>query len=109
MDTTTTRFNDGTYTVQPHGNALLARHAAAFVNGLIPLARTGLRLEIDLSRVTQMDSAGVGALVTCRHALQREGCEMVLTQVERRLSDELRSCGLQQLLTRHVDDVYMAF
>ena len=98
MNITTLRSSTDTLTVQPRCSALVARNAAAFAEGLMPMRRLGLRLEIDLSEVRQLDGAGMGALLTCGHAMQREGCQMVLTQVDAALQAALQACGLDQLI-----------
>jgi anti-anti-sigma factor len=109
MEMTTLQMSDDTHTVQPRCGALVARNAADFAVALMPMRRRGLRLEIDLSLLRHVDSAGVGALLTCSHALQREGCEMVLTRVEPNLQDELQACGLERLLARSGEPARMAF
>jgi anti-anti-sigma factor len=100
MDIITLRFSDNNCTVQPLYSALVARNAANFAVSLMRMSRFGLRLEVDLSRLRHMDGAGMGALVTCSHAMQRGGCQMVLTHVAQHLKDELRACGLNKLLGR---------
>lgn len=98
MDIKTLSFSNDTLTVQPVVAALVARNAASFAGALEPLLRAGLRLEINLSSVGWIDGAGVGALLSCRHAMQRLGCTLVLTQVQPHLERELKACGLQALL-----------
>lgn len=109
MEMTTLQMSDGTRTVQPHCGALGVRNAAEFAVALMHMRRRGLRLEIDLSLLSHVDSAGVGALLTCSHALEREGCEMVLTQVNQHLKDELQACGLEWLLARSGEPAHMHF
>ena len=109
MDITTLRFSDNSCTVQPHCGALVARNAADFAVSLMPMRRRGLRLEIDLSLLRHVDSAGIGALLTCSRAFRSEGCEMVLTRVEQHLQDELQACGLERLLARSGEPARMAF
>ena len=98
MNITTLRTSTGTRTVQPHCSALVARNAADFAECLMSMCCLGQRLEIDLSDVRQMDGAGMGALLTCGHALQREGCQMVLTQVDAQLQVAMQACGLDKLI-----------
>jgi anti-anti-sigma factor len=100
MDIKTLSFSSDTLTVQPDCGALVARNAATFAVAVLPLLRRGMCLEVDLSSVNYIDGAGVGALVTCRHAMQREGCTLVLTQVQTHIRQELEACGLQALLVR---------
>jgi anti-anti-sigma factor len=98
MDIKTLSFSHDTLTVQPMCGALVARNAATFAVSMLPLLRPGLCLEIDLSSVGHIDGAGVGALVTCQHALQRQGCTLLLTQVKAHIKEELTACGLQALI-----------
>lgn len=98
MDIKTLSFSNDTLTVQPLVAALVARNAADFAGSLQPLQRSGLRLQINFSSVDRVDGAGVGALLSCRHAMQRQGCTLVLTQVQPHLELELQACGLQALL-----------
>jgi anti-anti-sigma factor len=98
MDIKTLSFSNDTLTVQPVCGALVARNAAAFAVAILPLLRSGLRLEINLSSVQYLDGAGLGALLSCRHAMQRLGCALVLTQVRPHVETELQACGLQSLL-----------
>jgi anti-anti-sigma factor len=104
MHITTLQSRSDVHTVQPHCRALVSRNAAAFAEGLLPMNRQGLRLEIDLSEVRQMDGAGMGALLTCGQAIQREGGQLVLTHVAAPLKAELRACGLDSLLAWSVTD-----
>ncbi len=98
MDIKTLSFSPDTLTVQPDCGALLARNAATFVVSVLPLLRPGLNLEINLSSLAHIDGAGVGALLTCRHAMQRQGCTLWLTHVAPHMAEELAACGLQDLL-----------
>lgn len=98
MDIVTLSFSHDTLTVQPVCRALVARNAASFAGAIVPLLRSGLRLEINLSSVQYLDGAGLGALLSCRHDMQRLGCVLVLTQVQPLLQAELKACGLQSLL-----------
>ena len=98
MDIKTLSFSDQALTVQPLCGALVARNAAAFASTMLPLMRPGMQLEINLSSVRHMDGAGLGAVLTCRHAMRRLGCSVVLTQVQAHLVQELNACGLQSLL-----------
>ena len=100
MDIKTLSFSPDTLTVQPDCGALVARNAATFAVAVLPLLRRDMCLEVDLSSVNYIDGAAVGALVTCRHAMQREGCTLVLTQVQAHIREELEACGLQALLAR---------
>jgi len=103
MNIKTLSFSNDTLTVQPVCGALVARNAATFAMAVLPLFRSGLRLEINLCSVQHMDGAGVGAMLTCRHAMQRLGCTLVLTQVQEHLKQELAACGLQALLAQPQD------
>ena len=78
MDIKTLSFSPDTLTVQPDCGALVARNAATFAVAVLRLLRQGMHLEVDLSSVRHIDGAGVGALLTCRHAMQREGCTLLL-------------------------------
>ena len=98
MDIKTLSFSHDTLTVQPDCGALVARNATTFAVAMLPLLRAGMRLEINLSAVQHIDGAGLGALLTCRHAMQREGCTLVLTQVQPGIEEALVSCGLQALI-----------
>jgi len=98
MDIKTLSFSNDTLTVQPLCSELVVRNAATFAVAIQPLLRSGLRLEINLSSVQYVDGAGLGALLSCRHAVQRLGCALVLTQVQPHLETELKACGLQSLL-----------
>lgn len=98
MDIKTLSFSTDTLTVQPVCSALVARNAATFAVAILPLLRSGLRLEINLSSVDHVDGAGLGALLSCRHAMQRLNCALVLTRVQPHLEMELEACGLQALL-----------
>lgn len=100
MDIKTLSFSPDTLTVQPDCGALVARNAATFAVAVLPLLRQGMHLEVDLSSVRHIDGAGVGALLTCRHAMQREGCTLLLTQVRAHIRQELEACGLKGLLAR---------
>ena len=100
MDIKTLSFSSDTLTVQPDCGALVARNAATFAVAVLPLLRRGMCLEVDLSSVRHIDGAGVGALVTCQYAMQREGCTLVLIQVQAHIRQELQACGLQALLAR---------
>jgi anti-anti-sigma factor len=98
MDITTLQFRDATCTVQPSCSGLVAGNAADFTDSLMPLSRQGMRLEVDLSGVRRVDSAGMGALLTCGQTLKRQGCQMVLTRVEDPVKAELHACGLDGFL-----------
>jgi anti-anti-sigma factor len=106
MDIKTLSFSNDTLTVQPLVAALVARNAAHFAGALQPLLRSGLRLEVNLSRVDRFDGAGVGALLSCQRAMQRQGCTLVLTQVQPHLERELQACGLQALLATPSDSPF---
>lgn len=103
MNIKTLSFSNETLTVQPVCGALVARNAATFAVAMLQLLRPGLRLEINLSSVRHIDGAGVGAMLTCRHAMRRLGCALVLTQVPVPLEQELTACGLQALMVPSVD------
>lgn len=98
MDIKTLSFSSDTLVVKPLCTALVARNAADFAVSVLPLFQAGRRLEIDLSSVSHMDGSGVGALISCRHAMQRLGCALTLTQVQMHLAEDLEACGLQALL-----------
>lgn len=98
MDIKTLSFSHDSLTVQPDCGALVARNAATFAVAMLPLLRAGMRLEINLSSVQHIDGAGLGALLTCRHAMQREGCTLVLTQLQPGIEEALVACGLQALI-----------
>jgi anti-anti-sigma factor len=99
MEIKTLSIRNDTLTVQPVCGALVARNAARFAGALQPLLRYGLRLELNLSNVDRLDGAGLGALLSCGHAMRRLGCTLVLTQVQPHVERELQACGLQALLT----------
>lgn len=103
MDIKTLSFSNDTLVVKPLCTALVARNAADFVDSMLPLYQAGRRLEIDLSSVSHMDGSGVGALISCRHAMLRMGCTLMLTHVQMHLAEDLEACGLQALLTPPVD------
>lgn len=109
MDITTLQESNDTLTVKPRCSALVARNAADFALSLMSMQRHGLRLEIDLSGVRHVDGAGLGALMTCSHAMQRGGCQMVLTQIEKNVEAELQACGLGMLLGRATVQAQHAF
>ena len=100
MDIKTLSFSSDSLTVQPDCGALVARNAATFAVAVLPLLRRGMCLEVDLSTVNYIDGAGVGALITCQYAMRREGCTLVITQVQAHIREELEACGLQTLLVR---------
>lgn len=99
MDIKTLSFSHDTLTVQPDCGALVARNAATFAVAMLPLLRAGMRLEINLSSVQHIDGAGLGALLTCQHAMRREGCTLVLTQVRAHVEAELDACGMHSLIS----------
>ena len=103
MDIKTLSFSNEALTVQPLCGALVARNAATFALAILRLLRPGQRLEINLSSVVHMDGAGLGAMLTCRHAMQRLGCSVVLIEVQEHLKQELQACGLQALLAPLAD------
>lgn len=99
MDIKTLSFSNDSLVVKPLCTALVARNAADFAVSVLPLFQAGRRLEIDLSSVNHMDGSGVGALISCRHAMQRMGCTLMLTHVQMHLAEDLEACGLRALLT----------
>ena len=98
MDIKTLSFSNDTLVVKPLCTALVARNAADFADSVLPLLQEGRRLELDLSSVGHMDGSGVGALISCRHAMRRLGCMFMLTHVQMHLAEDLEACGLQALL-----------
>ena len=104
MELKTVSFGSDTLAVKPLCSALVARNAASFAVSVIPLLRPGLQLEIDFSDLVHIDGAGLGALISCRHATKRMGCDVVLTQVPMHLAEELEACGLRALLAPLTDD-----
>ena len=99
MDIKTLSISNDTLVVKPLCTTLVARNAADFAVSVLPLFQAGRRLEIDLSSVSHMDGSGVGALISCRHAMQRMGCTLMLTHVQIHLAEDLAACGLWTLLT----------
>lgn len=97
-------FSSHTLTLQPVCTALVSSNAAALAQGLLPMQRTGLRVEINLSSVGDLDGAGLGALLSCRHAMQRVGCEMLVTHVQPHIAQDLKTCGLEVLMKPTVDN-----
>lgn len=98
MDITTLQTSHNTRTVLPRCSTLVARNAADFAVSLMSIPCLGLRLEIDLSGVRHVDSAGAGALLTCGQALKRRDCQMVLIGVEGQVKADLNACGLAGFL-----------
>ena len=54
---------------------------------------------LDLSKVTFMDSSGLGALVAIWVSAKRGGSELRLTSLGQRVKDLLRVSGLEQVLS----------
>lgn len=53
---------------------------------------------LDLSKVTYMDSSGLGALVGVWVSAKRDGCELKLTSLGERVKELLRLTGLEKVL-----------
>ena len=54
---------------------------------------------LDLSKVTHMDSSGLGALVSVWASAKKNGCELKLTSLGERVRELLRLTGLEKVLT----------
>jgi anti-anti-sigma factor len=53
---------------------------------------------LDLSKVTYLDSSGLGALVGVWVSAKRDGCELKLTNLGERVKELLRLTGLEKVL-----------
>jgi anti-anti-sigma factor len=64
------------------------------------LLRSGARrIVLDLSRVTDIDAAGIGELVRVYHLTTAANCALRVTQVPARVRDLLERVGLSDLLS----------
>jgi len=65
------------------------------IQTVIPEKKT---IVLDLSKVTYMDSSGLGALVRVWVSAKREGCELKLVSLGQRVRELLHLTGLEKVL-----------
>ena len=98
----------GVFEVRIEGNAhvmvsgeLDLRTAPQLVSAVESLAGTEVqRVEVDLSRVTFMDSSGVSALCLAKAKLEVDGTVLVLRELSTPVDAVLRMCGLENEFVR---------
>jgi anti-sigma B factor antagonist len=74
-------------------------HAAAQREQILAAVQTATQgLELDLSAVDSIDSAGIQLVLAARHSLKRQGVALTLSQPQAAVNDALGVYGLHPLL-----------
>jgi anti-sigma B factor antagonist len=89
----------GTLVVTPHGDGGY-RQAELLGDALSKIAsRKPPKVALDLSRLTFIDSVGMGVLISFKHALTREGGRLALAAVPPHIAEVLRVSRLLEWLS----------
>jgi anti-sigma B factor antagonist len=100
---------DGCTLVRVPGPRLDAASAPALKIAVMDLVNTGrLRVVLSLSRVEQMDSSGLGALISLHKTLSPPAGRLVLCEVPARVHPLLKLMQLDRILTQAADPVAAA-
>ena len=67
---------------------------------LVEAAQQASSVEVDLSQVTFLDSAGLGVLVSARNAARAKRCSFVITRMSETVRGVLEISALLDVLTR---------
>lgn len=91
---------DGSTLVRPLGPQLNAQSAPALKNAVVGLANGGqLRVVVSLSRLEQIDSSGLGALISMHKTLAPPRGRLVLCDVPARILSILQLTRLDRVFT----------
>ena len=89
----------GALVVTPHGDGGY-RQAELLGDALSRIAaRKPPRVTLNLSRLTFIDSVGMGVLISVKHALTREGGKLALADVPTHIAEVLRVSRLLEWLS----------
>ena len=95
---------DGCTLVRVPGPRLDASAAPALKNAVVDLANAGrLRVVLSLSRVEQIDSSGLGALISLHKTLEPPAGRLVLCEVPAKVQPILKLTRLDRILTLAAD------
>ncbi len=95
---------DGCTLVRVPGPRLDAASAPALKNAVVDLANAGkLRVAVSLSRVEQIDSSGLGALISLHKTLEPPRGRLVLCEVPAKVQPILKLTRLDRILAQAAD------
>lgn len=95
---------DGCALVRVAGPRLDAASAPALKNAVVDLANSGrLRVVLSLARLEQIDSSGLGALISLHKTLEPPRGRLVLCEVPARIAPILKLTRLDRVLAQAAD------
>ncbi|MBC8009914.1 MAG: STAS domain-containing protein [Burkholderiales bacterium] len=95
---------DGCTLVRVPGPRLDAASAPALKNAVVDLANAGkLRVVVSLSRVEQIDSSGLGALIALHKTLEPPRGRLVICEVPAKVQPILKLTRLDRILAQAAD------
>jgi len=93
-----TRDVDGIVIALIPGRALDARNAPAFKAAAAPLFESGAKVVFDMERVEFVDSAGIGALVSCLRRANTVQGELKLSSLTKQVRTLFQLVRMHQVL-----------
>ena len=99
-----TQALDGCILVRPPGPRLDAAASPALKSAVVDLANAGsFRVVLSLSRLEQIDSSGLGALIALHKTLEPPRGRLVLCEVPAKIQPILKLTRLDRLFTQAPD------
>jgi anti-sigma B factor antagonist len=89
----------GRVTLRPYGE-IDTTCAGELIDAVVNRTDPVTECDIDLSRVTFMDSSGIKAIVVCRESLHRRAATLRIVGVSNPVAKLLHLTGIDQLLER---------
>ena len=89
--------------IQPVAPSLDASNVASFREKMVPLLADGNRLVVDLEKIEFIDSAGIGALISCLRIAAERNAQLVLCGLSRPVKALFELMRMHRVFEIHAD------